>query len=638
MAMYDAQGARISAELDQSVFELWNSMLDRAGYLALQASSSSSSSSFGETTDRSLGRELDKLLRTREALGDLDEDSVRLWHWHRANLEYACATDLDCVSLLHWDQDDPFEYPGDHALLPLGYQALAERLARGIDVRFNTVVQSIDFSDPDRPSVSALCSPPDNDGSTPQPLTLSCDAVLVTLPLALLQQPSILQFHPPLPLSHLSATRALGAGCLNKVVLRFSSCFWDPQADYFGHVSDDPLLRGEFFIFWNLLASSRLPILVSLLAGNAALSSEQQSQADIVSRVLSVLRRIHGAERVPDPQASVVTRWASEPFSRCCYSYIAIGGTGRDHDLLADSHRDPHRADSHHHSRLFFSGEATSREHPATIAGAVCTALRESARIDLALCGDLDPSWSGTTDHLLTVLQSSEPSPKRPRNNFFERSTLSSSSSSSSSSISSFTSSSSSSSSSPLSFKSLSPITSDPCRDSNHHSTTFSADLHLSSSSSHSSSPIDRNHPRSIESNPHSSTISTESTKQHTNSMGNPVIEFIPHLVESIPQAIESPSEEVIEVIPDPDPDHKAQFKQLVAGLVITRLKQFRQQFRKLREREQFKTAARSVSHRLISKLDWTLFQPYVKVYDRKIKALVFQHLDVHIRHVCSKL
>eukprot|EP00897_Mesotaenium_endlicherianum_P006127 jgi/Mesen1/5542/ME000280S04655 len=57
--------------------------------------------------------------------------------------------------------------------------------------------------------------------------------------------------------------------------------------------------------------------------------------------------------------------------SRGSYSYVAIGATGDDYDSLA---RPVDNA-------LFFAGEATCREHPDTVGGALLTGLREAVRI-----------------------------------------------------------------------------------------------------------------------------------------------------------------------------------------------------------------------------------------------------------------
>jgi hypothetical protein len=45
----------------------------------------------------------------------------QLLDWHCANLEYGCAAHLDLVALHEWDQDDQFEFYGEHCMLENGY-------------------------------------------------------------------------------------------------------------------------------------------------------------------------------------------------------------------------------------------------------------------------------------------------------------------------------------------------------------------------------------------------------------------------------------------------------------------------------------------------------------------------------------
>lgn len=58
--------------------------------------------------------------------------------WHLANLEFANATELEQLSLVHWDQDDAYELAGEHCVVqdPGGFSRLlavltAPRLAPG---------------------------------------------------------------------------------------------------------------------------------------------------------------------------------------------------------------------------------------------------------------------------------------------------------------------------------------------------------------------------------------------------------------------------------------------------------------------------------------------------------------------------
>lgn len=48
------------------------------------------------------------------------------------------------ISSLHWDHNDTFsQFSGPHAILPTGYHAILTGMARGIDVDYHTVVQTV---------------------------------------------------------------------------------------------------------------------------------------------------------------------------------------------------------------------------------------------------------------------------------------------------------------------------------------------------------------------------------------------------------------------------------------------------------------------------------------------------------------
>lgn len=69
---------------------------------------------------------------------------------------------------------------------------------------------------------------------------------------------------------------------------------------------------------------------------------------------------------VPDPIGSIVTRWRADPFALGSYSYLALGSEPQDRDLLAAPIG----------QRLFFAGEATNRNFPATVHGALFSGER----------------------------------------------------------------------------------------------------------------------------------------------------------------------------------------------------------------------------------------------------------------------
>lgn len=315
--------------------------------------------------------------------------------WHFANLEFANATPLSALSLKHWDQDDDFEFTGSHLAVRNGYSCLPVALSQGLDIKLNTAVRQIIYGPK---GVEITTS--DSRNST----TYKGDACLITLPLGVLKQSigtmdanalNAVQFSPSLPEWKTTAIQRLGFGNLNKVVMCFDRIFWDPSCDLFGHVGGTTASRGELFLFWNLY---RAPVLLSLMAGDAADVVENVSDDVIVGRCMAVLKGIFGNAAVPQPKETVVTRWRADPWSRGAYSFVAVGASGTDYDILAapvfpsNPSTPPPMGDaaafastsadkSSDPARVFFGGEHTIRNYPATVHGAFLSGLREAARI-----------------------------------------------------------------------------------------------------------------------------------------------------------------------------------------------------------------------------------------------------------------
>ncbi|KYM92728.1 Lysine-specific histone demethylase 1A [Atta colombica] len=170
-----------------------------------------------------------------------------------------------------------------------------------------------------------------------------------------------------------------------QVVLCFERIFWDPTANLFGHVGSTTASRGELFLFWNLY---KAPVLLALVAGEAACVMENVSDDVIVGRCIAVLKGIFGNQVVPQPRESVVTRWRADPWARGSYSFVAVGSSGSDYDLLAAPVSPPHLVNQPPpQPRVFFAGEHTIRNYPATVHGAFLSGLREGGRIADQLCG-----------------------------------------------------------------------------------------------------------------------------------------------------------------------------------------------------------------------------------------------------------
>lgn len=216
-------------------------------------------------------------------------------------------------------------------------------------------------------------------------VTFRADAVLVTVPLGVLKQGNI-DFRPPLPERHLSAVRRMGFGVLNKCIMVFPYSFWDStenSEDSFGSVrTEHKDGRGNMFLFYGYHFISGGATLIGLVAGSAAEEAEGQRPGEQAATMLAVVREVFekGDVTVPSPLHVVCTRWRADPFARGSYSSISRGAAGLDYDILAENVG----------GRLFFAGEHTWRQHPATMHGAFLSGIREAANICQYLCGRED--------------------------------------------------------------------------------------------------------------------------------------------------------------------------------------------------------------------------------------------------------
>jgi hypothetical protein len=131
-------------------------------------------------------------------------------------------------------------------------------------------------------------------------------------------------------------------------------------------------------LFWNCSATSGRPMLIALMAGDAAYQAEAMSNDDLINEAKSVLTRIFGSESVPEPAEAIVTRWGKDKFAHGSYSYVAAEAQPEDYDLMARSI-----------GSLHFAGEATCGTHPATVHGAYLSGLRAAGDVLEKLIGPI---------------------------------------------------------------------------------------------------------------------------------------------------------------------------------------------------------------------------------------------------------
>ena len=287
--------------------------------------------------------------RSRGDLQGLTEQELEFFV--NSGFEQDIAADTDKVSLAGLMTVDSFD--GPDVVFPQGYDALVKSLAQGLEVKLNTYVEAINYLD-------SVVSVQTSQG------TFTADYVIVTVPLGVLKKQAIL-FNPPLPQVKQDAIQALDMGVLNKVYLKFPQVFWDNNVDNIAHISEQ---KGRWSYWINLSKVTNQPILLAFNVASFGAEIEQLSDDEIISQAMIQLRKFFGND-IPSPTDSIITRWASDPFSFGSYSYVPKGATASMRDDLAAPIS----------NRIFFAGEATHNRFPSTVHGAFLSGQREAERI-----------------------------------------------------------------------------------------------------------------------------------------------------------------------------------------------------------------------------------------------------------------
>lgn len=298
--------------------------------------------------DISLQKALEKELKW-QTLSDVNKQYFE--YLLNSNIEQEYAADISQLSAFYFDETKEFD--GDDLLFVKGYNVISDYLAQGLNIKLNHTVEVITSNSQ---GVNVIT----NQGN------FQADKVIVTLPLGVLQK-NIVKFSPPLPKKKLEAINQLGMGVLNKLYLLFPKRFWQNNYDWIGKISEK---KGQWSEWVNLESALKKPILLGFNAGKFGKEIESWSDEKIVADAMKNLRQIYG-NSIPQPIDYQLTRWNQDPFTFGSYSYYATNSTPNHRQELAKPIN----------KKIFFAGEATSIDYPATVHGAYFSGLRVSQEI-----------------------------------------------------------------------------------------------------------------------------------------------------------------------------------------------------------------------------------------------------------------
>ena len=212
-------------------------------------------------------------------------------------------------------------------------------------LRLNTMINRVEYTD------DCVCAISDES-------TRFCGNYgIVTFPIGVLLNGSIVTFSPPLPPNKTDAINMFSSPLYLKIFLQFNETFWDREVEIIGHSSsnreDYPVFEplGKFF-------PSNPNIIFATLTGETAYRVAAQDRNVTRQELLNALRSMY-----PNFRAELVDMfipdWGSNPLYLGSYSNTKVGVTDQTHaDLAAPL------------GRLYISGEVTSSKYSGFVHGA----------------------------------------------------------------------------------------------------------------------------------------------------------------------------------------------------------------------------------------------------------------------------
>lgn len=336
----------------------------------------------------------------------LDEEAVFSMN---ENIQRTYTSAGDLSSLDFWAEREYVTCSGEEITIANGYSSVIQHLASVLPpgtIRIGWEVVKIEWH------------PLANGNADSYPVTLHfrdgatihADHVIVTVSLGVLKArtgPGTSFFSPPLPTFKTDAISRLGFGTVNKLFLHLTSAA-DNKVEFpflqMAFHQPDSEFKNEAVPWWMRRTASLSPIhrnsdvLLSWFAGKEALHLETLTEEEILDEVTSAINSMvspqdSGTEGLKFGKA-VRSKWGSDPLFLGSYSYVGVGSSGDDLDVLAVPlpREWPRSSCSAGGGRgglqIMFAGEATHRTHYSTTHGAYYSGIREALRlVEYYKCG-----------------------------------------------------------------------------------------------------------------------------------------------------------------------------------------------------------------------------------------------------------
>lgn len=261
--------------------------------------------------------------------------------------DIAQVSALSCLAELQ----DETAGEGDFRILD-GYDTIENHLAQGIDIRLETVIESIEWHE-NGVRVTAA-----------EGQIFEADRALITLPVGVLQTGKV-KFLPTLPAEKQSAIQNLGMGPGIKMMYRFDEPIVPAHISTLYSALNPPM-------WWSPTFGRDLPyqIWTAFATGNWARELLALGEEGALQKGLDTLRRELNRPEI-QPSATHLENWPADPFALGAYSVTRPGCVGARDELAKPVDK-----------RLYWAGEATAPlPWIGTVHGAYASGRRAAAEI-----------------------------------------------------------------------------------------------------------------------------------------------------------------------------------------------------------------------------------------------------------------
>lgn len=276
----------------------------------------------------------------------LKKHHLDLLHWRIACEEINDGANYEELSV--WS-DDNIHFQGASSLVVEGMSRWTEALKQGLDIRLNTIVNRINT--PKGGSITLTAGRE----------TFTCDHVIVTVPVAVLQQQKI-RFIPELPKAKQQAIEQFSINDSTRVVIKLSGVEWDKNYCFFGFLHEE---YKDFPLFQNLKYIYDEHVIVGEVIHHASDNVSEMKGDELKDHLTKVTGGKLGVIEAID-----FYDWGNDPYALGSNPFIKVGTDSKIADKLAESVGNIH-----------FAGDATYRHEIGTLHGAYHSGKRIAEKL-----------------------------------------------------------------------------------------------------------------------------------------------------------------------------------------------------------------------------------------------------------------